>query len=286
MSVILACPKKCTCNKKTVTCEKKNLEAFPVNIPKDTVHLSLRENKILKIPQNGILNDLIYLESLDLSRNQLQYIPKKSFLHLKKLKTLKLGENNIKKITAKNFYGLERLENLGLEINDMTNISRNNFKYLKNLKTIDISANYYTEIPPNAFTMMEDLEELNVFQNLFKIIRKDAFGYMPRLTWLDLSENEIGKIEPGTFNQLPNLDLLALNDELTTIEKDTLQNFKQLNYLFMNNRRLNCTCDLIKQLNVLKDINIDTEIDGWCTHPKYLKDREIRWIDNAEIKNC
>ena len=120
---------KCTCNKKTVTCKKKSLEAFPVNIPKDTVHLRLRENKISKIPQNGILNDLIYLESLDLSRNQLQYIPRKSFQHLKKLKNLKLGENNIKIITADNFYGLERLENLGLEINDMTNISRNNFKY-------------------------------------------------------------------------------------------------------------------------------------------------------------
>ena len=110
---------------------------------------------------------------------------------------------------------------------------------------------------------------------------------MPNLKWLDLSENEIEKIEPGTFDQLPNLDLLAINDnELTTIEKDTLQNFKKLNYLFMNNRRLNCTCDLIKQLNVLKNIDIDIEIDGWCTYPKYLEDREIKWIDNAEVKNC
>ena len=54
----------------------------------------------------------------------------------------------------------------------------------------------------------------------------------------------------------------------------------------MNNRRLNCTCDLIKQLNVTKDIYIDIEIDGWCTYPKYLKDREIKWIDKAEVKNC
>ena len=54
----------------------------------------------------------------------------------------------------------------------------------------------------------------------------------------------------------------------------------------MNNRRLNCTCDLIKQLNVTKDIDIDIEIDGWCTYPKYLKDREIKWIDKAEVKSC
>ena len=47
-------------------------------------------------------------------------------------------------------------------------------------------------------------------------------------------------------------------------------------FLFMNNRRLNCTCDFIKQLNVMKDIDIDIEIDGWCTYPKYLKDREIK----------
>ena len=54
----------------------------------------------------------------------------------------------------------------------------------------------------------------------------------------------------------------------------------------MNNRRFNCTCDFIKQLNVMKDIDIDIEIDGWCTYSKYLKDREIKWIDKAEVKNC
>ena len=45
MSVTLACPEKCTCNKKIVRCKKKSFEALPVNIPKDTVHLSLRGKK-------------------------------------------------------------------------------------------------------------------------------------------------------------------------------------------------------------------------------------------------
>ena len=36
----------------------------------------------------------------------------------------------------------------------------------------------------------------------------------------------------------------------------------------------------------MKDIDIDIEIDGWCTYPKYLKDREIKQIDKAEVKNC
>lgn len=92
MSVTLACPEKCTCNNNIVRCKKKNFESLPVNIPKDTVHLSLREKKISKILENGILNDLIYLEGLNLSRNQPQYIPRKSFQYLKKSKNLQSSE--------------------------------------------------------------------------------------------------------------------------------------------------------------------------------------------------
>jgi len=279
------CPNQCKCKQnKHVECTKLKLKKIPENIPVDTVVLSLRENEITNISY-GVFDHLVNLNKIDLSRNKIKIIPNNIFKKLNNLKFLKLDENEIEDIRPDSFYGLHNLSKLVLGINNLKKISKEYFSHLLNLKSLDISANYLTDIPPHVFRSMLKLEELEIYDNEIKVVRKDMFGSMPFLTLLDLSFSYIESIEPGTFDRFPRLETLALQDnELTDIRKGTLVKLTKLNFLMINNRQLNCTCDFIKQTNILKSYGNEIEIDAWCTYPKYLNDREVQSVENIEMK--
>jgi Leucine-rich repeat (LRR) protein len=104
-------------------------------------HLNLSNNQISYLPQ-GLFQDLVNLKYLDLNNNKIESMPDRLFLPLVSLKMLGLGDN---KITFKDknghiqediFQGLVRLETLNLQYNPIDYLPQRFFQYLVKLSEI------------------------------------------------------------------------------------------------------------------------------------------------------
>ncbi|VEN46735.1 unnamed protein product [Callosobruchus maculatus] len=101
--------------------------------------LNLGANIISSLP-NGTLNSSL-LEELNLSANNLTYIPSLTFKQLTLLKFLDLSENRISSFTFGTFDGLDSLRFLNISHNKFKALPFRTFHALKNLRNIDFSGN-------------------------------------------------------------------------------------------------------------------------------------------------
>lgn len=127
------------------------LELFTL---KKLKHLYLNSNKITELPKNLIINNLKFLEYLDLSSNYLSIIP--FWLgDLPQLQTLDLSTNNFTTI-PQSFSQLTNLTNVILdehEIEDMTSLI--NLPYLKTINYKDIASYQIDQIKEKQETSVE-----------------------------------------------------------------------------------------------------------------------------------
>lgn len=108
-------------------------------------------------------HDLPYrTESIDLSWNRFQYVPKLRGEHLK---ILILSYNLIVSIEEAVFQGTPKLQQLDLSSNRIEGISLNAFQYLSSLERLDLSKNFIKVINPNVLSPMENLKSLFLSEN-------------------------------------------------------------------------------------------------------------------------
>ena len=91
------CPQRCRCNvvqeTLTVNCSSAGLTKFPVNIPPETKVLLLNNNRIRL--ESKFFEDLVNLETLEISENNMKTLSNGVFIHLGKLLTLDLSRNKL-----------------------------------------------------------------------------------------------------------------------------------------------------------------------------------------------
>ncbi|XP_030755587.1 adhesion G protein-coupled receptor A3 isoform X2 [Sitophilus oryzae] len=146
------CSSKCTCkpnsqrdgaNYLKMTCgETEKIshldELELLNIASELFQLNLSNNN-LKTFSTKV--ELIALQKLNLSGNQLTELQEHQFREVPHLRRLDLSENSIKHIDIKSFEGLKHLERLKLNHNELTSITMGTFDVLPNLKQLDLSNN-------------------------------------------------------------------------------------------------------------------------------------------------
>ncbi|CAK8686963.1 unnamed protein product [Clavelina lepadiformis] len=128
--------------------------------------LVLRDCDILyTIPKNWFKN-LIYLENLDLSHNNLRTFPFKPLLFTKQLKVLNLDYNKINKLKG-NISFLINLEVFTIANNHIESIQPGFFSHIQLLK-LDLSYNYISRLDPSIFNrrMLETLLYLDFRWNV------------------------------------------------------------------------------------------------------------------------
>ncbi|CAO1402323.1 unnamed protein product [Diamesa serratosioi] len=143
------------------------------------------------------------LKTLDLSRNQIEYIHPQAFYGTDSLERLYLSENKIQKLPSTVFETLEKLSFLSLDTNHIEEIDVHMFRSNKLVKSLGLSNNSLKELPREIFDNFDNLTDLSV-SNL-------------RIDSLDLN---------GT-------DITTLVIRNTDLKKLTLSNFPKI--LVLNN---------------------------------------------------
>lgn len=91
-----------------------NLSRFPLGLPETLFHLYLQSNQITEL-QTNTLNSLIHLKILDLSNNQLEFLPK---FQMPQLTTIDLRGNKIKSFSQTNMKMFPKLKDILLDDNN------------------------------------------------------------------------------------------------------------------------------------------------------------------------
>ncbi|XP_019760183.2 adhesion G protein-coupled receptor A3 isoform X2 [Dendroctonus ponderosae] len=147
-----SCSSKCVCkaniqkdsgNFVKITCgETEKIthldELELLNIANELVQLNLSNNNLQTFSPKV---ELIALQKLNLSGNQITQLEEHQFKEVPKLKRLDLSANRIKHVDVKAFLNLKDLEKLKLNNNEISTITLGTLDAMPNLRQLDISNN-------------------------------------------------------------------------------------------------------------------------------------------------
>jgi len=188
--------------------------------------LSLCGLELQSIPQYIFL--FIYLKELDLSNNQLTYIPD-DIKQLNQLEIINFKSNRIKEIT-------------------------NKFSYLKSLQKLDFSFNQLKNLP-DCLCQLTYLKNMHLNNNKLELL-PNQIGYLNQLTFLDISCNQLIEL-PEEIAQLAQLNTLIVNNNQLKDLPKNIAKLSQLKKLYVNHNKLNSLPEDLKQLDSLERVEAE-----------------------------
>ena len=188
------------------------------------------------------------LTNLDLSFNNIEIIPHKTFYYLSELKVLDISHNKL--LTVGDLSELNQLRILKLSHNNMTSIRETEFDGLSRIEFVDLSSNYLQGISDSPFQKLFFIEEINLNGN--SITSFSITTGLEHLEILRISNNHLQSLE--FLQRLPRLQILDVSvNKIPSLTRNTClqgQSFILLNF----------------SDNAIKDIS-DEAFDG-CPVPK------------------
>ena len=177
--------------------------------------LNLASNSLRSVPVSP-LRPLRLLSQLDLTDNQIKYIPDNAFVTLR-LKTLKLADNNVT-ISDNALRGLENsLKNLnlkGCQLKEIPGAVRD----LKSLAFLDLAQNNLRTIEPGVLQKLDSLTALNLERNVIQKLHRNVFlGVNDTLSSLSLLNNLLTEFPIEAIRSLQELRVSYLSTFLSFI---------------------------------------------------------------------
>ncbi|VVC30144.1 Hypothetical protein CINCED_3A012200 [Cinara cedri] len=187
-----------------------DIEAVESDILQNTRIESLRlmNNRIGIISEKAFQSSGKILRALDLSYNQLDKIPLKSFSSITNLDWLNLHGNNIETVETQWNHLENTLQHLFIGENDLVSFPEH-FSKLRTLSSLNLDNNLITSIPPNVKTppALETLSISNNFLHEFPVSLLETGITLNRLYMRDNYIENVTNIIPNRFINLQVLDL-------------------------------------------------------------------------------
>lgn len=236
--------------------------------------LDLSYNNLWNLPK-GSLCPLSNLEFLNLTRNQLREVGNFLFDHNSKcasnLKVLDLSNNIIESLPSIGFSGLVRLQFLDLSYNKIAFIADRAFEGLMALATVKLNSNHLSTLPPDLLNDFRDIKEIYLNNNSLSVLPPGLFGGLRQLTILDLSMNELKTewINSVTFSGLIRLIVLDLsNNRITKVEPVIFRDLYSLQILSL-------------QQNLIESLAENTFSSLSNLHTLLLSDNKLTTVDST-----
>ncbi|XP_040263655.1 podocan [Bufo bufo] len=233
------CPKDCTCTQEgVVNCAGVDLKEFPANLPENTNHISLQNNRIEEIPAEDLIR-LYQLETLNLQNNRLtsRGLPDDLFKELENLGYLYLANN---KLTLAPRFLPNSLISADFAANFIIKIYVMTFGHKPNLRSVYLHNNKLSDagLPDNMFNRSDNVEILILSSNFLRQVPK----YLPPALYkLHLKNNRLEKIPSGAFSNLMGLRELYLQNNFLSnegMDNETFVNLNRLEYLDLSSNNL------------------------------------------------
>lgn len=173
---ITSCPSPCMCKwkggKQTVECGGHKLTTLPNGMDPGTQVLNFSHNSLTVLQSERFQKmELINLQKIFLSNNELIRINDRAFRGLSNLVELDLSDNMLTSIPTETFQDYSSLMRLSLSGNPIRDLKMSAFKYLSYLTTLELSNCQISVIEDESFIGMDNLEWLKLDGNRIKTIR-------------------------------------------------------------------------------------------------------------------
>lgn len=260
------CPSICTCLGAFVDCSNKHLREIPKNLP-------------------------TWIESLDMSSNQLHNNISLDFSEYNLLTELKLNKNSLTVIPVQRV--LQNLTDLRLSHNKISTFSSSTLELLPNLKTLDLSNNHVEYLMLGMFPNGSSISVLNLNNNRIVNIEKGSLDGLSKMSELKLKRNNIQHLNKEIFKYLTNLKILELNrNSFTEIEGLSFHGLEGLTVLKMRQNSIHDLLDgaffgLQNLITLDLDYNNISEVSkGWLyglgsLHHLSLSHNRIQKLDGV-----
>ncbi|XP_040902224.1 tsukushi isoform X1 [Toxotes jaculatrix] len=285
----------------------------PVPIPLDTAHLDLSSNSM------GPLSDTMLagpgyttLVSLDLSSNHITKVSPRALSKLRYLETLDLSHNNLDTLPLSCFSGLPLAEvdlshnsfqefdmdvfatkvngepvSVDLSHNKLTSVSPASHGRVLHIQSLNLSANWLSSVPKLAGL---PLRYLNLDGNPIMQIKEGAFAQLKDLVYLSISGlRELQEIEPYSFKGLQSLQVLDLsnNDKLKTLSPAVFSGLDSLQELNLSGSGVaSLPNNMLTHLPSIKSITLGRSIHCWRTQKQGQFHRQLGQVQHNEVLNC
>ncbi len=231
------CPVMCSCKwksgKQSVECSDKGLIVIPEGIDQET-------------------------QLLDMSDNNLQVLPKETFVRAALL--------DLQKVYLRNC-------SIG-QIDDRALLG------LSNVVDLDLSRNLLTSVPSSIFEDVRNLRNLSLAHNPIQKIDASAFRHVTSLTKLDLSHCRIAVIATRAFEGIEFLELLRLNNNrLRELKLATIDALSGLHGIELHDNPWYCDCGLRSLKIWLAEKHVPYTIEPTCGDgPSRVQDKPFNQL--------
>ncbi|XP_045122788.1 chaoptin-like [Portunus trituberculatus] len=252
--------------------------------------LDLSHNELTSVPR-GALSPLNILEWFNLHGNHIAELAEEDWLGLRDtLATLFLGDNDIDHVPRDVFSRCKRLLRLNLDDNNILTLERDSLS--RNIQTLSLSHNLLTGFPSEALSNIRSLTWLFLRGNLLDRLPDTGFVVQKKLDKLDLGENFIRFIPNNLFNgSLTVRDLHLDFNLLTEIQERAFQGLNPGRLYLSSNNIFNISEEAFLGGPENSLVMVDLEKNSLSVVPKALSRlKRLRYLylpDNkiSEIKD-
>lgn len=187
-AAISACRCKWSSGKKTASCASADLRRPPALSP-DIQVLDLHDNPLRTLPQATFNNiGLLNLQRIILKATKLRSLHQDAFFDLRILIEVDLSDNDLAYIPKNIFRGNERLRLVTLSNNPLTTLVADQFPPLPHLRILLLDGCRLRSIHSTAFENLKSLETIDLRRNQLTFLRLITLS-LPALKTVSLSEN-------------------------------------------------------------------------------------------------
>uniref|UniRef100_A0A3P9JGT7 Tsukushi small leucine rich proteoglycan homolog (Xenopus laevis) n=1 Tax=Oryzias latipes TaxID=8090 RepID=A0A3P9JGT7_ORYLA len=258
--------------------------SMPIPIPLDTTHLDLSSNTL------GPLSDTMLsgpgyttLISLDLSSNHITKLSPNALSKLRYLESLDLSLNDLDSLSVGSFSGLP-LVDVDLSHNHFHEFNMDIFSAKVNGEpvTLDLSHNKLVSVSTASHGRAPHIQSLNLSSNWLVSV--------PNLEGLPLSGlSELQTIEPYSFKGLQSLQVLDLsgNPKLQSLSPTVLSGLDALQELNLSGSGVeSLPANVLIHLPSIKSIKLGHSVHCWTSQKQGQFHRQLGQVQHNEVLNC
>lgn len=242
--------------------------------------LSLGKNKLTSIPANAF-SSLKKLKRVDLSNNQIRYLPAGPLTALRELQFLDLAYNSLTDVKIGALNNLVDLRELTLKSNFIKDMNTMAFLNLTRLKTLDLSYNRLSGIRTGTFDQLPALRRLKLNNNILNSFKAELFAKETYIEDLNLSHNQIAYLYPDSFTMHPRLRKLDIShNKLSFFPSEIIRSIWSLEVLKLGYNKLHTLEDSdFADLPRLRHLDLQHNQIGSVGDRAFQNSTQLRYLE-------